>query len=198
MSASSSPSATGTAMSSFPTAGTYTVQSAASLATAVGVNVATVGTLTGTQLTELGIGTIRTTVTTAAQASALETLAAGGIKFDLVLGQTQTVANFMQYADAINATTLTTTGSGGAVSHSVVMVEGPDLTAAGSGSYTYTLVGNAVDTSNLAGTPATGNDGGAFATVELFQAATNRASSTPTATSSTGTSAAAESAMNSA
>ena len=189
--------ATGSPIPPVPVA--YAVQADTSLATAVGVNVATVGTMTAAELTALGIGTVRTTVTTAAEASALETLAAGGIKFDLVLGQTQTVAEFMGYADAISNTTLTTAGSThGSISASVVAVEGPDLTAPGSGTYSYTLVGNAVDTSGLAGTSYMGNTGAAYATVELFQAATDRAVSNPTSTSATGTTAAAASAMNSA
>ncbi|MGI4977325.1 MAG: beta strand repeat-containing protein [Janthinobacterium lividum] len=164
---------------SLPAAGTYTVQAATSLATAVGVNIATVGTMTGAQLTELGIGTIRTTVTTAAEASALETLAAGGIKFDLVLGQTQSVANFMGFADAINNMTLTTAGSGGAMSASVIAVEGPDLTdPAALAAYSYTPVGSTPETSvqGSPGMPAatmTMMAGGDYATVELYQAAVN-------------------------
>ncbi len=197
-SSTTSSTATGSPVQTLSVLGTYAVQADTTLATAAGVNVATVGTLTGTQLTELGIGTVRTTVSTSAEASALETLAAGGIKFDLVLGQTQTVANFMGFADAINATTLTTAGMQGTVSHAVVAVEGPDLTASGSAPYSYTLVGNAIDTSGLAGTTDTGNTGAAYATVELFQAATDRAASNPTMTSATGTTAAAASAMNSA
>ena len=173
--------ASGSPTQTLATAGTYTVQADTSLAAAVGVNVPTLGTMTGTQLTELGIGTVRTTVTTAAEASALETLAAGGIKFDLVLGPTQTVANFMGFADAINATTLTTAGMQGTVSHAVVAVEGPDLTTAASvAAYTYTVVGNTIDTANQGGTTQSGTSGGDYATVELFQAATNRAASNPT------------------
>ena len=179
---SSSSNAAGSPTQTLAVAGTYTVQADTSLATALGVNVPTLGTMTGTQLTELGIGTVRTTVTTAAEESALETLAAGGIKFDLVLGPTQTVANFMGYADAINATTLTTTGTAAVASHSVVMVEGPDLTTAASvAAYTYTIIGNTIDTGNgTGGGTASGLSGGDYATVELFQAATDRAASNPT------------------
>ncbi len=174
--------ATGSPTQTLSVLGTYAVQADTSLASAVGVNVATVGTLTGTQLTELGITTVRTTVD-ATNESALETLAAGGIKFDLVLGQTQTIAQFMGFADAINATTLTTTGMQGTMSNSVVAVEGPDLTTDASvAAYTYTIIGNTRDTGNgTGGGTATGLSGGDYATVELFQAATDRAASDPTA-----------------
>ena len=185
MSGSTSSTSTGTATMQLSVPGTYTVQAATAFAAGLGVNVATVaGTVTGTQLTELGLTEVRTTVTTAAQESALASLAAGGIKFDLVLAPGQTVEAFMGYADAINATTLTTAGSGTATaSHSVIAVEGPDLTTAASvAAYTYTIIGNTSDTAGAEGPSgiATGVAGGDYATVELFQAATNRASTDPT------------------
>ncbi len=172
--------ATGSPTQTLSVLGTFAVQADTSLASAVGVNVASVGTLTGTQLTELGITTVRTTVDSTNE-SALETLAAGGIKFDLVLGQTQTIAQFMGFADTINATTLTTAGMQGTVSHSVVEVEGPDLTTAASvAAYTYTIIGNTRDTAGAAGGTAAGVSGGDYASVELFQAATARSSTNPT------------------
>jgi collagen type VII alpha len=193
MSGSTSSTSTGTATMQLSVPGTYTVQAATAFAAGLGVNVATVaGTVTGTQLTELGLIDVRTTVTTAAQESALASLAAGGIKFDLVLAPGQTIANFMGYADAINATTLTTAGSGTATaSHSVIAVEGPDLTTAASvAAYTYTIIGNTTDTAAAAGGTAVGVAGGDYATVELFQAATARSATNPaTGPYSTGNSA---------
>ena len=203
MSGTGTTTATGGPVAQVSTPGTYTVQAATAFAAGLGVNVATVaGTVTGTQLTDLGLVDVRTTVTTAAQESTLASLAAGGIKFDLVLAPGQTVAQFMGFADAINGTTLTTAGSGTAtVLHSVIAVEGPDLTTAASvAAYTYTIAGNTTDTFAAAGGTATGVSGGDYATVELFQAATDRSSSNPsnTGTSNTGTTSAAYSAANSA
>lgn len=183
MSGSTSSTSTGTATMQLSVPGTYTVQAATAFAAGLGVNVATVaGTVTGTQLTALGLTDVRTTVTTTAQESTLASLAAGGIKFDLVMAPGQTVAQFMGYADAINATTLTTAGSGTATaSHSVIAVEGPDLTTAASvAAYTYTIIGNTTDTAGAAGGTATGVSGGDYATVELFQAATARSATNPT------------------
>lgn len=193
MSGSTSSTSTGTATMQLSVPGTYTVQAATAFAAGLGVNVATVaGTVTGTQLTALGLTDVRTTMTTAAQESALASLAAGGIRFDLVMAPGQTVANFMGYADAINAATLTTAGSGTATaSHSVIAVEGPDLTTAASvAAYTYTIIGNTTDTAGAAGGTATGVSGGDYATVELFQAATARSTTNPaTGPYSTGNSA---------
>ncbi|MGI4945880.1 MAG: hypothetical protein ACRYHQ_35855, partial [Janthinobacterium lividum] len=108
------------------------VQAASAFSPSVGLNVSSDAAAVTTlqQIRELGLTSARVSVTTAAEAATLVTLAQSGITLDLVLSPGQTAASFMALAETINT----------AVPGSLATLEGPDLVA--DPGYTYTNPAN--------------------------------------------------------
>ncbi|MGI3777065.1 MAG: beta strand repeat-containing protein [Janthinobacterium lividum] len=105
----------------------YGIQSTAAFDPQVGLNVSaddSVATLRA-ELSALGLNSVRATATTAAQIGTLSSLAAAGVRIDLVLAPGQSVAALIAAARQIDA------GHAGAVA----FLEGPDLVA--NPGYTY-------------------------------------------------------------
>ena len=107
------------------------VQPASGFDPAVGLNVSSdVGAATLlAEVRALGVGSVRATVTSAAEAATLTTLAQNGIRLDLVLAPGQGASGFVGFAQQIAA----------AAPGSLAFLEGPDLVA--NPGYTYTSNG---------------------------------------------------------
>ena len=133
----------------------YSVQAASAFDPRVGLNVSadTPAATLLAELSALGVGSVRATLTTAAEAGTLETLGAHGIALDLVLAPEQSVASLVALARQVDS----------AAPNSVAFLEGPDLVA--DPGYTYTRPAT--------GAVLSGDAAGDQATADLISAASS-------------------------